>query len=361
MKYNSNKIPVSKKRNHSSTNSDDDPKRQNINDSFLIQLDNIASDPETSPILNTGNTFDTPLVDSAIPNQEIQTDLSTLVPFDKNTPFWVPILLRSFDSLRTEINSTVLELSEEVKSLNSRFENFENVTTDILNRVQILENKSDASNKIIASFEKSLNATTQKVVTIDKDLVDLKRKNVELEKGMDFVSGLSDELDGMKKEVGSLNLVNKKLNKTVDSLLNQIDCNEQHNRNECLLLHGVPEGNSETPDQSADLFCKSITQNMGIDISVECIRRAHRLGQRKNTGKPRPIIARFWESKHRNGLYYKKKLCKGKSISITENLTKRRVTLKNETEKKFGPKNVWTKEGKIYAKDDAGNIKLILA
>ena len=353
--------PVSKKRNHSSTNSDDDPKRQNINDSFLIQLDNIASDPETSPILNTGNTFDTPLVDSAIPNQEIQTDLSTLVPFDKNTPFWVPILLRSFDSLRTEINSTVLELSEEVKSLNSRFENFENVTTDILNRVQILENKSDASNKIIASFEKSLNATTQKVVTIDKELVDLKRKNVELEKGMDFVSGLSDELNGMKKEVGSLNLVNKKLNKTVDSLLNQIDCNEQHNRNECLLLHGVPEGNSETPDQSADLFCKSITQNMGIDISVECIRRAHRLGQRKNTGKPRPIIARFWESKHRNGLYYKKKLCKGKSISITENLTKRRVTLKNETEKKFGPKNVWTKEGKIYAKDDAGNIKLILA
>ena len=108
--------PVSKKRNHSSTNSDDDPKRQNINDSFLIQLDNIASDQETSPILNTGNAFDTPLVDSAIPNQEIQTDLSTLVPFDENTPFWVPILLRSFDSLRTEINTTVLELSEEVKS-----------------------------------------------------------------------------------------------------------------------------------------------------------------------------------------------------------------------------------------------------
>ena len=42
--------PVSKKRNHSSTNSDDDPKRQNINDSFLIQLDNIASDQESSPI-----------------------------------------------------------------------------------------------------------------------------------------------------------------------------------------------------------------------------------------------------------------------------------------------------------------------
>ena len=84
--------------------------------------------------------------------------------------------------------------------------------------------------------------------------------------------------------------------------------------------------------------------------------------QVNDEGKPRPIIARFWSSTLRNDLYFNKKLCKGKPISITENLTKRRALLKTETKQKYGAKNVWTKEGRIYAKEEAsGNIKLILA
>ena len=189
--------PVSKKRHHSSTNSEDDSKRQNINDSFLQQLDNYPSDPESSPT----------------PDTDIQSDLSSLVPIDKNTPFWVPILFKCFDSLRKEITTQVCELSEEVKSLNVRFEKFENISNDILNRVESLEKNSDSANKIISSFENSLDATTQKVVSMEKDIVDLKQRNVELEKGMNFFSGIGDDMDEMKKEVGSLILGNKKLEK----------------------------------------------------------------------------------------------------------------------------------------------------
>ena len=167
----------------------------------------------------------------------------------------------------------------------------------------------------------------------------------------------------MKKQISSLTLANKNLTKTVDGLINQVDMNEQHSRSECLLLHGISEGKSETPKQNVDLFTKNISQHIGYDIHPDSIRRAHRLGKRTTSGKPRPIIARFWSSMLRNDLYFNKKLCKEKPISITENLTKRHVLLnKSDTEKKYGTKNVWTKEGRIYAKEEAsGNIKLILA
>ena len=80
-------------------------------------------------------------------------------------------------------------------------------------------------------------------------------------------------------------------------------------------------------------------------MTVDHIRRAHRLEKRKNNGKPRPIIARIWNPDLRNHLYYKKKEFKNSSISL------KRMALKTEAEGKYGSSNVWTKEGRIYAKD----------
>ena len=42
---------------------------------------------------------------------------------------------------------------------------------------------------------------------------------------------------------------------------------------------------------------------------------------------------------------------KGKSISITENLTGYQVSVLNEAREKFGFKNVWTCDGRIVCKD----------
>ena len=38
-------------------------------------------------------------------------------------------------------------------------------------------------------------------------------------------------------------------------------------------------------------------------------------------------------------------------MSITENLTKRRMDEKAKAERVYGESNVWTREGRIYAKD----------
>ena len=239
--------------------------------------------------------------------------------FENDTPHWVPLLFQAFDVLRVD-----------VKSINDKLNNFETFKSDISKRVNSLEQKS----------------------------VSTEKKLTEIEDGMNFVNNMCEDL---KKEVSSLTQKNSNLQKTLDALTNQIDSNEQHNRSECLLLHGVPEGSKETPAQSKGIFAKQISQNVGIKIEENYIRRAHRLGKRRDSGKPRPIIARLWDSQLRNDIYSKKRECKGKQISITENLTKRRMQIKIEAEKRYGDKNVWTKEGRIYAKDDTGVIKTIIA
>ena len=68
--------------------------------------------------------------------------------------------------------------------------------------------------------------------------------------------------------------------------------------------------------------------------------RAHRLGKKRQNGKPRPIIARFLNFEARNEIYLNKKKFRGKPISVTENLTAKRMHLKYTAEQNFGPNNV---------------------
>ena len=363
---NSSSPSTKKRKNLSSTNSEtEDSKRQNLNDSFLQELDNMSSDHETSV-----------LVPSVTQNSARGSDSSLIdqlnVPFDENTPYWVPILLRSFDSLKKDIQSNVTALSEEVKSFNLKFDTFCNDTS---NRLTILENKSASCDakayeiqEKVNSAEENINSIKGKIDSLsaktetDTSLLKtefelIKGKNLELEKSAQFAS---DVIDEMKTKVDLLTSSNSNLLKSVDLLSAQLDSNEQHNRNECLLLHGVPESDKETPIQSSTLFVEKINHHLKADMAVGHIRRAHRLGKKRANGKPRPIIARFWDSGLRNHLYFNKKEFKNTPFSITENLTRRRMLIKNEAEGKYGSSNVWTKEGRIYAKGENNSIIPIL-
>lgn len=363
---NSSSPSTKKRKNLSSTNSEtEDSKRQNLNDSFLQELDNMSSDHETSV-----------LVPSLTQNSARGSDSSLIdqlnVPFDENTPYWVPILLRSFDSLKKDIQSNVTALSEEVKAFNLKFDTFCNDTS---NRLTILENKSASCDakayeiqEKVNSAEENINSIKGKIDSLsaktetDTSLLKtefelIKGKNLELEKSAQFAS---DVIDEMKTKVDLLTSSNSNLLKSVDLLSAQLDSNEQHNRNECLLLHGVPESDKETPIQSSTLFVEKINHHLKADMAVGHIRRAHRLGKKRANGKPRPIIARFWDSGLRNHLYFNKKEFKNTPFSITENLTRRRMLIKNEAEGKYGSSNVWTKEGRIYAKGENNSIIPIL-
>ena len=82
--------------------------------------------------------------------------------------------------------------------------------------------------------------------------------------------------------------------------------------------------------------------------------------EKKQTGsRPRPII-KFTRYNVCNVIFRKKKILKGKAVSITENLTKKRITEMKVARETYGFKNVWSQDGKILYTDanDRNKIKV---
>ena len=156
---------------------------------------------------------------------------------------------------------------------------------------------------------------------------------------------LNQEIVSLREDVKKLKEVN--------------DDYEQRNRNDCLVLHGLPESNAENTDE---IVVEQIKEKMGIDISIDDIKRSHRLGTRRSTNvrstravkppPPRPIIFRLMNFRKRSEIYFSKKKLKGTGVTVTENLTRTRYDLYKQALEKFGKTNVWTIEGRIVIKVD---------
>lgn len=149
---------------------------------------------------------------------------------------------------------------------------------------------------------------------------------------------------------------NNKLNKELQVLRVQVDNHEQRSRNECLLIHGIEENDGENTD---DIVLDVINNKLGLaNITLDDVQRSHRIGSLQNNqritrstpSRPRPIILRFLNYRHRQEVFKKKKLLKHQNVSISENLTQSRYRLYKECLVKLGKGKVWTIDGRITTK-----------
>ena len=74
---------------------------------------------------------------------------------------------------------------------------------------------------------------------------------------------------------------------------------------------------------------------MDLDISPGDIDHTHRIGV-PSKGKNGPMIVKFVRYMDRRHIFSNKKTLKGKNMSITENLTKIRMSALKEARNKFG-------------------------
>ena len=120
------------------------------------------------------------------------------------------------------------------------------------------------------------------------------------------------------------------------------------------MIHGVDEVKGEDTDE---LSIKVIKEHMNQNIKPEDIDRSHRLGNPKISikGKPRPIIVKYVRYNTRNIIYRKKKVLKGKGISVTEILTAKRIKMLEKAKELHGFVNVWSQDSKIMFFDKTIN------
>ena len=161
------------------------------------------------------------------------------------------------------------------------------------------------------------------------------------------VSKLEDETNELRREL--------------ESVREQADRNEQKSRTACLLLHGVEEAPVEDTDQ---LAIETISKEVGVALTEWDVSRSHRVGPKKSgpatrKSKPRPIIIRFTTMNKRQEVFSNKKNLKGKKFVITESLTAYRLDLLQKMKDKYGVKNTWTSEGRLFAKNKDNGILVI--
>ena len=107
----------------------------------------------------------------------------------------------------------------------------------------------------------------------------------------------------------------------------------------------MQEKNNEDKDQE---IIDIVKNDLGEEITTHDVDRTHGLGKRKlDNNVTRPIVVKFTRYNVRNRIFKTNKKLKGKTVSITESLTKRRVVELKKVREMYGFKNVWSQDGKI--------------
>ena len=157
-------------------------------------------------------------------------------------------------------------------------------------------------------------------------------------------------IDTMKSDMVNINDKIEKLERIVDR-------QEEYSRRNCLLLHGIAEGERENTDE---LVLETLNEKMHIDLTPSDLDITQRIGQRKAPSKkPRATIIKFVSYNTRKFSFLNKKLLKETQVSITESLTAKRMGILKKAREKHQFRNVWTADAKTLYKDGNDNkVKL---
>lgn len=174
---------------------------------------------------------------------------------------------------------------------------------------------------------------------------------------------LSDSLNKFNEELFSLHEEVATLKEQIAKLDDRLDCKtddlEQYQRRNNLRVFGIPETQKENTDQ---LVLDIVRKKMGVELPMVAIERSHRVGAKPRprddgTTPHRPIIVRFCSYRDRRRVFEAKKKLKGTGITFKEDLTARRLEVLRASVSKFGVKNTWTVDGKVFWLDRDKNTR----
>lgn len=163
-----------------------------------------------------------------------------------------------------------------------------------------------------------------------------------------FTSAIRSEITNIHKQVIQIKAKELIQERKLDQL-------EQYTRRNNIRIFGVSEQDGEDVEKKVTDILNNKLKITLPDLAVE---RTHRTGKRiLSAHKHRPIIVKFSNYKFKNEVYNQKRALKGSGIVIREDLTKLRVGTLQHAAKKYGYRNVWTRDGDIFVKSGKSVLK----
>lgn len=177
--------------------------------------------------------------------------------------------------------------------------------------------------------------------------------NTLIDKISDKVSErIKNTLENLTSKINSLESKIMSLESDNMCLKSKLDESEQRSKLNCLRIYGLPE----TQENSNTSLNVEIGMLLDSKLNFKGVMpsNAYRIG-RKSHKKVRSTVVVFDSMSQRNAVYQNKRKLKGSNIIIVEELTKTRHQLLQLSKEKLGRENIWTLDGKIFAR--VGNKK----
>ena len=220
--------------------------------------------------------------------------------------------------------------------------------------------KSEDCVKVLLSclrnLEKDVKDINKLALSNNSNQIKGEKQLAHLSQSIKFISDKFDEFEKErqepKKKIEELRGEFSSLNEKLNGITEQVDWQEQYSRRNCLLIHGITEGDQKNTDGFAlEIF----REKLDIELKQRDLDRTHRIGKNdKRSNQPRPVIVKFIRYSDRKRIFLKEKQLKNSGISITESLTKSRMSKPAKVREEFGFRNVWTVDGRIcYIGEDS--------
>lgn len=154
------------------------------------------------------------------------------------------------------------------------------------------------------------------------------------------------------------------LKETVSLLENQLDDINQYERRDTLIIGGPALPQEQPQENSAELICRTIKDNLHLNISPSDINIAHRIGTKNTQNSKRPVIVKL-HSREKKSEIMQACITVKPNLHINESLTpKRRALFKTiwNIRKKHREqfKQCYTQDGKICIKLTSSQQKHII-
>ena len=261
---------------------------------------------------------------------------------------------------RPESNGSEDAFIQERKEQRSLENSLERDISMILETMSVIQDDIKRSNKnterqIKLSQEQTVSECTEnfrhELAVVTSSIHELKVENEELR---NLVDNLRKESERQKDEIADLKGAFK------FDRLNAIE-KDQYERINDIKIYGLVEKggeNGENSDQTIRAVRKLFRDKLNIEVRETDIDTAHRLG-RFETDRERSVIVRFTRRTVKNDVIRNRKKLKDTPVIITDNLCPVNMKLYYRLKELVGGRNVWSIDGKIFAKVGNGQTKRV--
>lgn len=186
-----------------------------------------------------------------------------------------------------------------------------------------IDRLQNAIDSLIANSNQNQETNAMKLDQINNGIAALGARVTNLEKQVQEVASMKENLSTVKETVASVQHETLALREQVEALGDTIDDFENRMRRNNLIFKGLPEAENETWDVTERIVTHFVKDHLAIDLGT--VERAHRLG-RKRIGINRPIIVKFLSFKSKDEVLhnaFKLKNVVAPKVQISEDFSRK--------------------------------------